>query len=80
MFFLACDICNPVSIVRLFRICIQNACTTACKFNQLRNENTLRWESRNITTQQGEIHDRESEIIAFVVQAGMKFTANNFFI
>ena len=32
----------------------------------------------NITTQPGEIDDRKSEVIAFVVNAGMNITANNF--
>ena len=36
----------------------------------------VRCESRSITTQPGEIDDRESEVIAFVVNAGMNITAN----
>ena len=32
-------------------------------------------ESRNITTQPGEIDDRKSEVIAFVVNAGMNGSA-----
>ena len=48
--------------------------------NQLRNVNTVRWESRNITTQPGEIDDRKSEVIVFVVNAGMNSTINNFYI
>ena len=59
---------------------IQNASTTPSKSNQLRNVNTVRWESRNITTQPGEIDDRKSEVIAFVVNSGMNITANNFYI
>ena len=59
---------------------IQNASTTPSKSNQLRNVNTVRWESWNVTTQPLEIHDRKSEIIAFVVNAGMNVTANNFYI
>ena len=42
--------------------------------------NTVRWESRNITTQSGEIDDRESEVFVFVVNAGMNITANTFYI
>ena len=34
----------------------------------------------NITTQPGEIDDRKSEVIAFVVNASMKITANDFYI
>ena len=34
----------------------------------------------NITTRPGEIHDRKSEVIAFVVNAGMGITANNIYI
>ena len=59
---------------------IQNASTTPSKFNQLRNVNTVRWESWNITTQPREINDRKSEVIAFVVNAGMNVTTNNFYI
>ena len=59
---------------------IQNASTTPSKSNQLRNVNTVRSESWNVTTQPWEIHERKSEIIAFVVNAGMNFTANNFYI
>ena len=59
---------------------IQNASTTPSKSNQLRNVNTVRWESLNVTTQSWEIHDRKSEIIAFVVNAGMNVTANNIYI
>ena len=41
--------------------------------------NTIRWESRNIAIQPGEIDDRKSEIIVFVVNAGMNITANYFY-
>ena len=41
---------------------IQNASTTPSKSNQLRNVNTVRWESWNVTTQPWEIYDRKSEI------------------
>ena len=37
----------------------------------MRNVNTVRWESRNMTTKQGEIDYRKSEVIAFVVNAFM---------
>ena len=62
----------PVSLVlkwfEVFRMEIQNASTTPIKSNQLRNINTARWKSRNITTRPGEIDDRNSEVIAFVVR------------
>ena len=57
---------------------IKNASTTPSKSNQLGNVNTIRWESRTITTQPGEIDDRKSEVIVFVVNAGMNIIANNF--
>ena len=57
---------------------IQNASTTSSKSNQLRNVNTARWESWNVTTQPWEINNRKSEVIGFVVNAGMNVTANNF--
>ena len=57
---------------------IQNASTTSSKSNQLRNVNTVRWESGNVTTQPWEIYNRKSEVIAFVENAGMNVTANNF--
>ena len=50
---------------------IQNASTTSSKSNQLRNVNTVGWESWNVTTQPWEINNRKSEVIAFVVNAGM---------
>ena len=59
---------------------IQNGSTRPSKSNQLRNVNTVRWESWNVTTQSWEIYDRKSEVIAFVVNAGMNVTANNFYI
>ena len=59
---------------------IQNASTTPSKSNQLRNVNTVGWESRNVTTQPWEINYRENEVIAFVVNAGMNITTNNFYI
>ena len=57
---------------------IQNASTTSSKSNQLRNVNTVGWESWNVTTSPWEINNRKSEVIAFVVNAGMNVTANNF--
>ena len=59
---------------------IQNASTTPSKNNQLRNVNAVRWESGNVTAQPWEINNRKSEVIAFVVNAGMNFTANNCYI
>ena len=59
---------------------IQNASTQSSKSNQLRNANTVRWESGNVTTQPWEIYNRKSEVIAFVVNAGVNVTANNFYI
>ena len=57
---------------------IQNASTTSSKSNQLRNVNTVGWASWNVTTQPWEINNRKSEVIAFVVNAGMNVTAKNF--
>ena len=59
---------------------IQNASTTPSKSNQLRNVNTVRWESGDVTTQPFEINNRKSDLIAFVVNACMNVTANNFYI
>ena len=59
---------------------IQNASTTPSKSNQLRNVNTVRWESGNVTTQIRDINKRKSEVSAFVVNAGMNVTVNNFYI
>ena len=58
---------------------IQNASTAPSKSNQLRNVNTIRWESRDVTTQPWEINDRKSKVIALVVNAGMHVTTNNFY-
>ena len=57
---------------------IENASTTPSKSNQLRHVNTVRWESGNVTTQPWKINNRKSEVIAFVVYAGMNVAANNF--
>ena len=59
---------------------IQNGSTKPGKSNKLRNVNTVRSESWNVTTQPWEINDRKSEVIAFVVNAGMNVTTNNFYI
>ena len=80
MFFEACDIYNPVSAVwnlEIFRMEIQNASTTSSKSNQLRNFNTVRWESGNVTTQAWEINNSKAKVIACVVNAAMNVTANN---
>ena len=57
---------------------IQNVSTKPSKSNEMRNVNTVRWESGNVTTQPLEIYNRKSEIISFVVNVGMNVTANNF--
>ena len=57
---------------------IQNATTTPGKSNQLQNVNSVRWESWNVNTQPWDINDWKSEVIAFVVNAGMNVTTNNF--
>ena len=59
---------------------IQNASTTPSKSYQLRNVITVQLESWNVTTQPWKINDRKSEVIAFVVNAGMKVTTKNFYI
>ena len=59
---------------------IQNASKTFSKSNQLRNVNIVRWESGNVTTQLLEINNRKSEVSAFVINAGINFTANNVYI
>ena len=64
----------------MFKIEIQNASTTPGKSNQLRNLNTVQWESGDFTTQPWEINNRKSEVIAFVVNAGMNVTATYFYI
>ena len=68
------------SDVKIFGMEIHNASTTPSKSDQLRNVNTVRWESVNIYTQPGEIDDRKSEVITVDVNAGMNITANNFYI
>ena len=86
MFFQSYDIYYPVLVVwklfedNILRMEIRNASATPSKSNQLRNVNSIRLESRNITTQPGEIEDRKSEVIAFVVHTDMNITANNFYI
>ena len=58
----------------------QNASIAHSKHNHLRNESTVRRDFRNINTQPGWIDDRKSRIIAFVINAGMNITADNFYI
>ena len=60
------------SDLKIFRIEILNASATCTpsKSNQLRNVNTIGWESSNITTKPGENDDRKSKVIAFFVIAG----------
>ena len=65
---------------KYFRIEIRNASATSSNSNQLRNVNTIRWEPRTITTQPREIDNRECEVIAFVVNAGVNITAKYFYI
>ena len=55
---------------------IQSASITPRKSNQLKNLNTVRRESGNITTQPGKI----DKVITFVVKAGMNIIANNLYI
>ena len=57
---------------------ILNASITSRKPNQLRNVNTVLLESGNVITQPWEINNRKFKVIAFVVNAGMNVTANNF--
>ena len=59
---------------------IEHASTAQSKSNQMRNVHTVRWESGIATTQRWDIDNRKSEVIAFVVNAGMNVTANNFYI
>ena len=59
---------------------IQNASTTPSKSNQLRNVNTVRWDSGNVTTQPWEINNRKSEVITIIVNTVMNVTANNCYI
>ena len=66
-----------LSDLNIFRMEIENAVTTPCNSHQLRNGNTIRSESRNVTTQPVETDKRKSEVIAFVVNAGVNVTANN---
>ena len=58
---------------------IQNASIIDSKSYQLKNVNTIRWESKNINPQPEEIGDRKSEIV-FVANPGMNTVANNFYI
>ena len=62
---------------KIFRMEIQNASTRPSKSNKLRNVNTVRQDFRNITIYPEEINYRKSEVIAFVVNAGMNITGND---
>ena len=65
MFFEAFEICDPVSIIlKILERKSKNTSTTPSDINKLRNVNTVRWESRNITAQPGEIDYRKSKVIA----------------
>ena len=81
MFSDACDtsIYNSLSIILKwfedFRMKIRNVSTTSSKSNQQRSINTALWESRDITNQPGEIIDRNSKVIAMVVNAGVNIFA-----
>ena len=57
---------------------ITNSSATHSKSNKLRNVKTIRWESRNITTQPGEIDDRKSKVNAFVLNAGINIATITF--
>ena len=52
---------------------------TPSEFKEIRNVNTVRWESRIITIQTEEIRDRKS-VIAFVVNADMNVAVKNYYI
>ena len=60
----------------IHRYFLDFACQSAMpsKSNKLRHVNTMRWESWNIITQPGGIDGRESEVMAFVVNAGNNST------
>ena len=57
---------------------IYNASAAPIKTNQLWNEGTVGWESRNIITQPVEFYNRKSKVITFVVNASMHIVANHF--
>ena len=79
--FEACDICNPVLVVWMW---FENFLEMKSETLVQHLKNLTNWEigseSRSITTLQGEIDERKSEVIAFVVNIGMNITANNFFV
>ena len=60
MFYEVCDICNPVTTVKRWFVGFQNASAAPSRTNQLWNVDTIGWESRDITTQPGEIYNRKS--------------------
>ena len=61
---------------------IQNASKIPRQSNQLLkfNVKSLRWKSRNLTNQPGKSYDRKSEVIAFVVYAGIDVISNKDYI
>ena len=69
---------SVIRYLKILRMEIQNSGTTPNKLNQQRNVNTVRWESRKVTTQPGQIDGRKFEVIAFIVNAAMNSTANIF--
>ena len=72
----------PISTIKLHEGRFQtfhDISTNSSKSNQLRNVNTVRLESGNVTAQPWEINNRKSEVIEFVVNAGINVTANNFY-
>ena len=57
--------------MKILKMQVKNAGTTSSESYQLRNVNNVPQESRNIAIQPGEIDYGKSEVIAFVVNAGM---------
>ena len=51
---------------------IKSDSATNSKSNQLRNLNTVRWGSRNITTQPGEIDNRNVKILKYLYKTSMQ--------
>ena len=44
------------------------------------NVDTVPWEYMNVADLPGEIDDRKSKVITFVINAGMNINANNFYV
>ena len=63
--------------LKSFRMEIENAGTEPSKTNQLWNIDTVGWKSRDITAQPGEIYNRKSKLIEFVVNACMNISSTN---